>query len=336
MKMASLGSLPQSLPLLPPLPVNRFRFPSAPAACSFMFSDSCLRSCKRGSGKANRQEMLVGGASVFNGKKPWRSRGVKATGVSGAEGGGGGSEDDDDAQDGVIQARITQLDSSVRDDITSTEQETALYRQLGFKEIAVPTMPALHQETSQAYGLQKEEEEELLETNVNAVNGELDVATHAEDVKAPPLAGENAMNVILVAAECAPWSKTGGLGDVAGALPKFLARRGHRVMVVVPRYGEYQEGQHLGVYKQYKVDGQDHEDVLKRMILFCKAAVEVPWCVPCGGVIYGDGNLVFIANDWHAALLPVYLKAYYRDKGSMTYTRSVLVIHNIAHQSLVA
>ncbi|KAL2898486.1 Granule-bound starch synthase 2 chloroplastic/amyloplastic, partial [Bienertia sinuspersici] len=58
----------------------------------------------------------------------------------------------------------------------------------------------------------------------------------------------------------------------------------------------------------------------------------VPWHVPCGGVCYGDGNLVFIANDWHTALLPVYLKAYYRDNGLMQFTRSVMVIHNIAHQ----
>ncbi|KAK9682372.1 hypothetical protein RND81_10G069200 [Saponaria officinalis] len=188
----------------------------------------------------------------------------------------------------------------------------------------------------------------------------------SEDVKPPPLAGSNVMNVILVAAECAPWVKTGGLGDVAGALPKALARRGHRVMVVVPRYSEYPELQDVGVRKRYKVEGQDIEvgyyqtyidgvdfvfvdapvfrhlgnniysgsrrDILKRMALFCKAAVEVQWHVPCGGVCYGDGNLVFIANDWHTALLPVYLKAYYRDNGLMTFARSVLVIHNIAHQ----
>ena len=59
---------------------------------------------------------------------------------------------------------------------------------------------------------------------------------------------------------------------------------------------------------------------------------QVPWHVPCGGVCYGDGNLGFIANDWHTALLPVYLKAYYRDNGLMTYARSTLVIHNMAHQ----
>ncbi|KAK7316351.1 hypothetical protein VNO77_35321 [Canavalia gladiata] len=190
--------------------------------------------------------------------------------------------------------------------------------------------------------------------------------SESEGENPPPLAGANVMNVILAAAECAPWSKTGGLGDVAGSLPKALARRGHRVMVVAPKYGNYAEAQDTGVRKRYKVDGQDMEvtyfqayidgvdfvfidspsfrhienniyggnwmDILKRMVLFCKAAVEVPWHVPCGGVCYGDGNLAFIANDWHTALLPVYLKAYYRDHGVMKYTRSVLVIHNIAHQ----
>ncbi|XP_066385138.1 soluble starch synthase 2-1, chloroplastic/amyloplastic-like [Miscanthus floridulus] len=178
--------------------------------------------------------------------------------------------------------------------------------------------------------------------------------------------GVDVMNVILVAAECAPWSKTGGLGDVAGALPKALARRGHRVMVVAPKYGDYEESQEIGEPRSYQVAGQDMEvkyyhayidgvdfvfidnpvfhyvqseiyggnrtDIWKRMVLLCKAAVEVQWYVPCGGFSYGDGNLVFIANDWHTALLPVYLKAYYRDNGFMPYARSVLVIHNIAHQ----
>jgi hypothetical protein len=39
-----------------------------------------------------------------------------------------------------------------------------------------------------------------------------------------------------------------------------------------------------------------------------QAALEAVWAVPCGGVIYGDSNTVFIANDWHTALLPVYLQ----------------------------
>ena len=49
------------------------------------------------------------------------------------------------------------------------------------------------------------------------------------------------MNIISVSAEMAPWSKTGGLGDVCGALPVALAKRGHRVMAVAPRYSSYME-----------------------------------------------------------------------------------------------
>ena len=60
--------------------------------------------------------------------------------------------------------------------------------------------------------------------------------------------------------------------------------------------------------------------------------VQIPWHVPCGGVCYGDGNLLFVANDWHTALVPVYLQAYYRDNGYMNFARSILVIHNMAHQ----
>lgn len=77
--------------------------------------------------------------------------------------------------------------------------------------------------------------------------------------KPPPAAGENAMNVVFVASECAPWSKTGGLGDVVGALPKAMAARGHRVMVVSPRYSNYEEGWDTSVRRRFRVFGGDHE-----------------------------------------------------------------------------
>ncbi|XP_027359278.1 granule-bound starch synthase 2, chloroplastic/amyloplastic-like isoform X2 [Abrus precatorius] len=232
-------------------------------------------------------------------------------------------------------------------------------------ETITPDKPIEIANTTRTLSLKVESLEDVIESSLKEIGNEAD-NVESEGEKPPPLAGANVMNVILAAVECAPWSKTGGLGDVAGSLPKALARRGHRVMVVAPRYGNYPEPQDTGVRKRYKVDGQDMEvtyfqayidgvdfvfidspnfrhlenniyggnrmDILKRMVLFCKAAAEVPWHVPCGGICYGDGNLAFIANDWHTALLPVYLKAYYRDNGLMKYTRSVLVIHNIAHQ----
>ncbi|GBF97168.1 granule-bound starch synthase chloroplastic [Raphidocelis subcapitata] len=182
----------------------------------------------------------------------------------------------------------------------------------------------------------------------------------------PPLAGENVMNIVMVGAECAPWSKTGGLGDVMGALPKALARRGHRVMVIAPRYENYPEAWETGVRHIFRVCGSDVEvgyfhgfidgvdyvfvdhpsyhhasgniyggerqDLQFRCTLLCKAALEAVWHVPCGGVPYGDSNTCFVANDWHTALLPVYLQAHYRDYGQMTYSRAVFVIHNMAHQ----
>ncbi|KAF5958549.1 hypothetical protein HYC85_005774 [Camellia sinensis] len=168
-------------------------------------------------------------------------------------------------------------------------------------------LPSFLSSSSASSSPKDEQHEDVKESSLQEVNGEANMPT-SEDVKPPPLAGANVMNVILVSAECAPWSKTGGLGDVAGALPKALARRGHRVMVVAPRYDNYGEPQDSGVRKMYKVDGQDMEvvyfqtyidgvdfvfiespkfrhiendiyggnrmDILKRMVLFCKAAVE--------------------------------------------------------------
>jgi hypothetical protein len=158
----------------------------------------------------------------------------------------------------------------------------------------------------------------------------------------PPLAGENVMNIVMVGAECAPWSKTGGLGDVMGALPKAFARRGHRIMVVAPRYENYPDAWETGLRRLFRVMNQDVEvgyfhafvdgvdyvfvdhpcfharakdmyggeraEIQFRYALLCKAALESVWHVPCGGVIYGDNNTVFVANDWHTALLPVYLQ----------------------------
>jgi len=138
------------------------------------------------------------------------------------------------------------------------------------------------------------------------------------------------------------------------------------MMVVVPKYGDYKEAKNTGArarfnnfnssqevcYWHAEVDGVDYvfvehscfrvdggnlysgsrQDLLFRCSLLCKAALEAVKAVPCNGKVYGEDNLMFMANDWHTALLPVYLQAHYRDWGQFTYARCVFIIHNMAHQ----
>ncbi|XP_062227951.1 granule-bound starch synthase 1, chloroplastic/amyloplastic [Phragmites australis] len=64
------------------------------------------------------------------------------------------------------------------------------------------------------------------------------------------------MNVVFVGAEMAPWSKTGGLGDVLGGLPPAMAANGHRVMVISPRYDQYNDAWDTSVVSEIKVAGR--------------------------------------------------------------------------------
>ncbi|EFJ40823.1 hypothetical protein VOLCADRAFT_99305 [Volvox carteri f. nagariensis] len=198
---------------------------------------------------------------------------------------------------------------------------------------------------------------------------------------------ERPRDLVFVTAEAAPWSKTGGLGDVMGSLPRALAARGHRVMVVSPRYlspateeryagltntgvratldlGPPQSGgggsHEVGFFHTHK-DGVDwvfvdhmsyhrdgtpygnaygtYGDNLFRFALLCLAACEAPLLLHIGGhrrgtppgLPYGQ-DVTFIANDWHAGLVPVYLAAKYRRHGVFKNARCVLALHNLAHQ----
>lgn len=179
------------------------------------------------------------------------------------------------------------------------------------------------------------------------------------------------LNLVFVAAEAAPWSKTGGLGDVVGSLPIALAARGHRVMVVVPRYAEYDDTEDTGVavellghseiryfhrrhkgvdwvfvdhpsYKRanlYADERGPYQDNQFRFTLLCLAACEAPLNLPLapaeGGepTLYGQ-DITFLANDWHGSLVPVYLAGKYRPHGVYANARSVLAIHNLRHQGV--
>ncbi|GAX73007.1 hypothetical protein CEUSTIGMA_g459.t1 [Chlamydomonas eustigma] len=174
-------------------------------------------------------------------------------------------------------------------------------------------------------------------------------------------------SIVFVTSEVAPWSKTGGLGDVCSSLPLALAARGHRVMVVSPRYKAYPEVIDTGVRKRVgtaevgffhqNIKGVDfvfvdhpsyigrtggpyadeygpYQDNQFRFSLLAQAGLEAPLLVDCEGKgVYGQ-DIVFVANDWHTSLLPVYLAANFRPFGVYQKARSLLAIHNLCHQGV--
>lgn len=68
-----------------------------------------------------------------------------------------------------------------------------------------------------------------------------------------------------------------------------------------------------------------------RFALLNVAALEAPLILNLKGGTFGD-DCVFIANDWHGALVPVYLAAKYRPHGVYQNSRSILAVHNLRHQ----
>ncbi|KAF7149286.1 hypothetical protein RHSIM_Rhsim03G0209200 [Rhododendron simsii] len=194
------------------------------------------------------------------------------------------------------------------------------------------------------------------------------LATDREEV-AEVIGGEGKVltrvthSIVFVTAEAAPYSKTGGLGDVCGSLPIALAARGHRVMVVSPRYlhggpsdkkfaGASEVGsptkiycfggeQEVGFFHEFRA-GVDwvfvdhpsyHRPGNPYGDKFGAFACEAPLVLPLGGFTYGE-KCLFIVNDWHAGLVPVLLAAKYRPYGVYKDSRSILVIHNLAHQGV--
>lgn len=173
------------------------------------------------------------------------------------------------------------------------------------------------------------------------------------------------MKIIQVSAELAPWSKTGGLGDVCGALPKALVERGHQVIAIAPRYKNYDGAWDTGVrarihlfghnhevaYHHLRRDGVDHlfidhisykrpgiygdasgvyGDNLFRFALLCRAALEAPLRVPIDGELIGE-EVLFHCNDWHTALLPVFLESIYRPAGRFVLSPAIFAVHNAGH-----
>jgi starch synthase len=167
----------------------------------------------------------------------------------------------------------------------------------------------------------------------------------------------------MIASEAVPYAKTGGLADVAGALPLALAHLGHRVTLVTPRYrgtlvrepserlmitvgrrpvtvslveDRLGEGVHIVLVDCPELFGRDHlygageddyPDNARRFAVLVRAALEF-------AVRSGQRPEVVHSHDWQGGLAPVYLKTLYASHPALGGVASVFTIHNLAYQGL--
>ncbi|MCM3881851.1 MAG: glycogen synthase GlgA [Vicinamibacterales bacterium] len=167
------------------------------------------------------------------------------------------------------------------------------------------------------------------------------------------------LSVLMVGSEALPFSKTGGLADVLGALPLALGRLGHRVTLVVPKYRYTQThgtsatihvplrgGGDTRVVEQPLAEGvrvvlvdrpelydrasiygmgSDYPDNPRRFGYLCRAALE--YAAQSGGTFD-----VLHSHDWQAGLAPVYLRTRYATHPRIGKMASIFTIHNLAYQ----
>src|SRR4030042_1287030 len=175
------------------------------------------------------------------------------------------------------------------------------------------------------------------------------------------------LKILVVSTECVPFAKSGGLGDVTGALPRFLQKLGHNVMVVIPMYSFIDIKQNeinIAIERMNVKMGNElivcsvHKTTMHEKVPVCFIDYE-PYFARTN--MYHDNNFndypdnpkrfaflskaalqlchelnfmpdIVHANDWHTAILPAYLKRLYKDDPFFSNTASVLTIHNIAYQ----
>jgi starch synthase len=167
------------------------------------------------------------------------------------------------------------------------------------------------------------------------------------------------VSILMVGSEALPFSKTGGLADVLGALPLALGKLGHRVTVVTPKYRGVQahgttrliqmpgaggadtrliEQPLAENVKALLVDrpelydreslygaGGDYPDNPRRFAFLCRAALEYV-------LQSGESFDILHAHDWQAGLAPVYLRTLYASEPRLSGMTTIFTIHNLAYQ----
>jgi starch synthase len=175
------------------------------------------------------------------------------------------------------------------------------------------------------------------------------------------------MRILLVASEVAPFAKTGGLADVAGALPKALAKLGHDVRVVLPRHRmvdpvKFQLRQvmtsfpvpvagrtadaaiwqgaidsvpvflvgHDGYFNRealYQTQEGDYPDNAERFAFFSRAALEMTRTL-------GFLPDIYHCNDWQTGLVPTYLRTVLQGSRELEAAGVLFTVHNLGYQGL--
>lgn len=177
------------------------------------------------------------------------------------------------------------------------------------------------------------------------------------------------MKILLVASEVAPFAKTGGLADVAGALPQALARLGHDVRIFMPWYHTVSEKsfptERLGIKVEVEVGGLkrstelrqgqlgevpvyflDYPEFFQRQGLYGTPAGDYPdnaqrFGLFCRAVLKALPLLDFCPdvlhlNDWQTGLIPVLLRSERMNDPFYAHTATVMTIHNLGYQGLFA
>jgi starch synthase len=174
--------------------------------------------------------------------------------------------------------------------------------------------------------------------------------------------GGHGMNILFAASECVPFVKTGGLGDVLGALPKALKKQDVNVSVILPKYGdlsiEHKEqmvflksievpvgwrrhycGIELLVYEGIHFYFLDNEYYFKRhgsygfyddgdrFAFFSRAVLEaLPYLTDKPDIIH--------CHDWQTGLISVFLKAHYKNHPLYKDIKTIFTIHNLRYQGV--
>ena len=175
------------------------------------------------------------------------------------------------------------------------------------------------------------------------------------------------MHIVFAASECVPFSKTGGLADVVGSLPRALAALGHQVSVYVPRYRQTKLSDPQTVVRSITIPFDDkyrfcsvvtagantpagvrfyfvdYPPFFDREALYGSAAGDYPdnaerFALFSRAVLEASKVLgvpqVFHCHDWQSALVPVMLRTLYAEDPAFRDVATVFTIHNMGYQGL--